>query len=177
MRAAKMLARHLLLTSRDRVAVMAFQERGATLAVGLTRNYAAVERGLGAVAAAGLTPLAEGLAAARHYLRKAHARNALLLLVTDGIPTVGRSGGSPLEEALEEAGRLRGSGVALTCIGLEPNEHYLRDLVSRAAGRLHIVAELRPEVLASVARVERLRRMEGAFDRRVATRSGAPRPL
>ncbi len=177
MRAAKMLARHLLLTSRDRVAVMAFQERGAVLAVGLTRNYAAAERGLGDVVAAGLTPLAAGLAAARQYLCRAHARHALLLLVTDGIPTVSAGGGSPLEEALAEAGGLRGSGIALSCIGLEPNEHYLRELARRAGGRLHVVAELRPDVLAAVARAERLRRLEGTADRRGATRSGAPRPL
>ena len=177
MRAAKMLARHLLLTSRDRVAVMAFQERGAVLAVGLTRNYTAAERGLGSVVAAGLTPLAAGLAAARQYLCRAHARHALLLLVTDGIPTVSVGGGSPLEEALAEAGGLRGSGIALSCIGLEPNEHYLRELARRAGGRLHVVAELRPDLLAAVARAERLRRLEGTADRRGATRSGAPCPL
>lgn len=160
MRAAKTLARHLLLTSRDRVAVMAFQERGAALAVPLTRNYAAAERGLARIVPAGLTPLGAGLAAARGYLRRSHARNALLLLVTDGIPTVAGLGGSPLEEALQEAERLRGSGVALCCIGLEPNEHYLADLARRAGGRLHVVAELRPEVLAAVARRERLLRLE-----------------
>ncbi len=161
MRAAKTLARHLLLTSRDRVAVMAFQERSAALAVPLTRNYAAAERGLRQVVPGGLTPLGAGLAAARAYLRRSHARNALLLLVTDGIPTVSSGGGSPLEEALMEADQLRGSGVALCCIGLEPNERYLGDLARRAGGRLHVVAELRPELLAAVARRERLRRMEG----------------
>ena len=161
MRAAKTLARHLLLTNRDRVAVMAFQERSAALAVPLTRNYAAVERGLRRVVPAGLTPLAAGLAAARLYLRGSHARNPLLLLVTDGIPTVSGAGGSPLEEALGEAERLRGSGVALCCIGLEPNERYLDELARRAGGRLHVVPELRPDLLAAVARRERLRRMEG----------------
>lgn len=158
MRAAKLLARNLLLTSRDRVAVMAFQERAAVLAVPLTRNYAAAERGLRAVEPAGLTPLGTGLAAARCYLRRSHARNALLLLVTDGIPTVSGDGSSPLEEALTEAGRLRGCGVALCCIGLEPNERYLGELARRAGGRLHVVAELRPELLAAVAQRERLRR-------------------
>ena len=160
MRAAKTLARHLLVTGRDRVGVMAFQERGAALAVPLTRNFAGAERGLRQVVPGGLTPLAAGLAAARAYLRAAHARNPLLLLVTDGIPTVAGAGGSPLEEALEEAGRLQGSGIALSCIGLEPNERYLAELARRAGGRLHVVAELRPELLAAVARVERLRRME-----------------
>lgn len=160
MRAAKTLARHLLLTGRDRMAVMAFQERAATLAVPLTRNYAAAERGLRRVVPAGLTPLAAGLAGAREYLRRTHAHHALLLLVTDGIPTVSGGQGSPLEEALREAERLRGSGIAVCCIGLEPNEHYLGELARRAGGRLHVVAELRPEVLAAVARHERLRRAE-----------------
>ena len=160
MRAAKTLARHLLLTGQDRVAVMAFQERAALLAVPLTRNYAAVERGLGRVTPAGLTPLAEGLRAARCYLAVSHARNPLVLLVTDGIPTVGQTGASPLEDALQEAERLRGSGCVLCCIGLEPNERYLAELAARAGGRLHVVPELRPELLTAVARQERLRRVE-----------------
>jgi magnesium chelatase subunit D len=162
MRAAKTLARHLLLTGRERVAVMAFQERSASLAVPLTRNYAAAERGLARVVPAGLTPLAAGLQAARTYLSRAHARNPLLLLVTDGIPTVGLGAGSPLDEALEEADRLRSTGFALCCIGLEPNERYLGELARRAGGRLHVVPELRPELLAAVARRERLRRLEDA---------------
>ena len=162
MRAAKTLARHLLLTGRERVAVMAFQERAAVLAVPLTRNYAAAERGLARVVPAGLTPLAAGLQAARQYLEQAHARNPLLLLVTDGIPTVGLAAGSPLEEALEEADRLKATGVVLCCIGLEPNEHYLSELAHRAGGRLHVVPELRPDLLAAVARHERLRRLEDA---------------
>jgi magnesium chelatase subunit D len=160
MRAARTLARHLLLTGRDRVGVMAFQERSAVLAVPLTRNLAAAERGLGQVVPAGLTPLAAGLAAARTYLQRVHAKSPLLLLVTDGIPTVSLAGGNPLDEALEEAARLRGSGIALCCIGLEPNERYLADLAYRAGGRLQVVAELRPELLAAVARRERLRRLE-----------------
>lgn len=161
MRAAKTLARHLLLTSRDRVAVMAFQERGALLAVPFTRNYTAAERGLGRIQPAGLTPLAAGLAAARDYLRASHARNPLLLLVTDGIPTVSAGGGSPLDEALVEAERIGGLGLALACIGLEPNERYLAELARRAGGSLHVVSELRPDVLARVARLERMRHREG----------------
>ena len=157
MRAAKTLARHLLLTSRDRVAVMAFQERSATLAVPFTRNYAAAERGLGRVVPAGLTPLAAGLAGARAYLQGSHAKRPMLLLVTDGIPTVSAAGGSPLEEALREASLFRGTGVTLCCIGLEPNERYLAELARRAGGSLHVVAELRPELLADVARRERAR--------------------
>jgi magnesium chelatase subunit D len=157
MRAAKTLARHLLLTSRDRVAVMAFQERSAALAVPFTRNYAAAERGLGRVVPAGLTPLAAGLAGARAYLQASHAKRPMLLLVTDGIPTVSAAGGSPLEEALREAAQFRGTGVNLCCIGLEPNERYLAELARRAGGSLHVVAELRPELLADVARRERAR--------------------
>jgi magnesium chelatase subunit D len=161
MRAAKTLARHLLLTSRDRVAVMAFQERSATLAVPFTRNYAAAERGLSRVLPAGLTPLAAGLAGARQYLRGSHAKRPMLLLVTDGIPTVSAAGGSPLEEALREAALFRDTGASLCCIGLEPNERYLAELARRAGGTLHVVAELAPEVLADVARRERARLRQG----------------
>ncbi len=171
MRAARALARHLVLTGRGRVAVLTFQERECTLVVPLTRNDLAVERGLGRVRPSGLTPLAAGLAGARHYLAAAHAKNPLVLLVTDGIPTAAHGAGSPLDEALTEARRFRDARLRLTCIGLEPNEHYLAELVRRAGGRLHVLAELRPEALARLAREERTRLEEGAFPRR---RAAAP---
>ncbi len=159
MRAAKTMARHLLLTSSDRVSVLVFQEQGARLAVPLTRNFAAAERGLQGIVPAGLTPLGAGIRAARQYMMRAHARRPLLLLVTDGIPTVASAGQSPLEEALQEADHVRRGAIALCCIGLEPNERYMRELAARAGGRLYVVPELRPELLAQVARHERGQRL------------------
>ena len=109
MRAAKTLARHLLATTRDRVAVIVFQERQVRVSVPFTRNDLRVEQGLATIRPYGLTPLATGLAAAREYLRSARPRNPLLLLITDGIPTVPHDGTNPLDDALAQAQRWRGN--------------------------------------------------------------------
>lgn len=158
MRAAKTLARHLLATTRDRVAVIVFQERQVRVSVPFTRNDLRVEQGLATIRPYGLTPLATGLAAAREYLRSARPRNPLLLLITDGIPTVPHDGTNPLDDALAQAQRWRGSRVSFTCVGLQPNERYLRGLVESAGGSLHIVDELEADTLVAIATAERNRR-------------------
>ncbi|HEX6988384.1 MAG TPA: VWA domain-containing protein [Bacillota bacterium] len=158
MRAAKTLARHLLATTRDRVAVVVFQERQVRVSVPFTRNDLRVEQGLATIRPYGLTPLATGLAAAREYLRAARPRNPLLLLITDGIPTVPHDGTNPLDDALAQAARWRGSRVSFTCVGLQPNERYLRGLVASAGGSLHIVDELEADTLVAIATAERNRR-------------------
>ena len=56
MRSAKYLAQHLLLATRDRVAVIVFQEREARLVVPFTRNVARVQQGLLEIKPYGLTP-------------------------------------------------------------------------------------------------------------------------
>lgn len=159
MRGAKTMARHLLLTSSHRVAVITFQEQGAKIAVPFTRNFAQAERGLNGIVPSGLTPLAAGLRTATNYVRECRARRPLILLVTDGIPTVAEAGGSPLEEALAAASRLHQEHIALCCIGLEPNERYMTELVARAGGRLYVVPELRPEILTRLAAEEQWRSM------------------
>ncbi|MFO7246238.1 MAG: VWA domain-containing protein [Thermaerobacter sp.] len=158
MRAAKTLARHLLATTRDRVAVVVFQERQVRVSVPFTRNDLRVEQGLATIRPYGLTPLATGLAAAREYLKAARPRNPLLILITDGIPTVPHDGTNPLDDALSQAARWRGSRVSFTCVGLQPNERYLRGLVEAAGGSLHIVDELEADTLVAIATAERNRR-------------------
>ncbi len=157
MRGAKTMARHLLLTSSHRVAVITFQEQGAKIAVPFTRNFARAERGLSGIVPSGLTPLAAGLHTATDYVRECRARRPLILLVTDGIPTVAEAGGSPLEEALAAASHLHEERIALCCIGLEPNERYMTELVARASGRLYVVPELHPEILTRLAAEEQWR--------------------
>lgn len=158
MRAAKALARHLLFTTRDRVAVVVFQERHVRISVPFTRNYARVEEGLATIRPFGLTPLATGLVQARAYLQRARVRNPLLLLVTDGIPTVPHLGKNPLEDALRAAAEWRGSRAGFACVGLQPNERYLADLVRAAGGALYVVEELQAGTLVAIADRERRRR-------------------
>ncbi|EKP93759.1 VWA domain-containing protein [Thermaerobacter subterraneus] len=164
-RAAKDLAQQLLVSTRDRVAVITFQERVVQVQVPLTRNTSRVERGLSQIQPYGLTPLAQGLEVALLYLAQSRARNPLLVLVTDGIPTVPYRTANPLEDAVQVARQL-GTGrfgrVGFTCIGLQPNERYLRELVRAAGGRLYVVDELERETLISIVHRERAQRKERA---------------
>jgi len=157
MRAAKYLAQHLLLSTRDRVAVIVFQEREAGLYVPFTRNFEEVERGLRRIRPLGLTPLAEGLVEAAAYIRREKARDPLLLLITDGIPTVPRWTMNPVADAHTAAVRLGKEGVRFSCIGLEPNRGFLRDLAAGARGTLHVVDELEHALLSEIAHTERRR--------------------
>jgi len=155
LRAAKYLAQHLLFATRDRVAVLTFQERRCDLQCHFTRSYLQIEKGLRSIQPFGLTPLADGLCTALAYIKNSHKRNALLLLITDGIPTVPRSTVNPLDDALEAADRLREARVPMACVGLQPNQRYLEELVNRAGGSLYVVDELERETLVAIAHKER----------------------
>ncbi|PZN09003.1 MAG: VWA domain-containing protein [Bacillota bacterium] len=162
-RAAKDLARQLLVSTRDRVAVVTFQERSVQVQVPLTRNTRRVERGLSQIQPYGLTPLAQGLDVAVAFLRESRARNPLLVLITDGIPTVPYRSANPLEDAVQVARQLaagRHGQVGFTCIGLQPNERYLRELVGAAGGRLYVVDELERDTLVAIVHRERWQRKE-----------------
>lgn len=164
-RAAKDLAQQLLISTRDRVAVITFQERVVQVQVPLTRNTSRVERGLSQIQPYGLTPLAQGLEVALMYLAQSRARNPLLVLITDGIPTVPYRTANPLEDAVQVARQLgegRFGRVGFTCIGLQPNERYLRELVRAARGRLYVVDELERDTLVSIVHRERAQRKERA---------------
>ncbi|MBT9259686.1 MAG: VWA domain-containing protein [Clostridiales bacterium] len=152
--AAKDLVRHLARKSRDRIAVASFQNREVTLHVPLTRHLGAVEKGLEALRPAGLTPLAQALLEARTYVEGARPSRPLILLITDGIPTVSRGQRGPLEDALAEAEELGRRRIPFTCVGLEPNRAYLEELAQRAGGRLYILPELEKEELFAIARRE-----------------------
>ncbi len=157
MRAAKYLAQHLLLSTRDRVAVVVFQEREAGLYVPFSRNFDAVQNGLGRIRPLGLTPLAEGLLQASAYVRKERSRDPLLLLITDGIPTVPRWSMNPIADAMTAARQLAKEKVRFSCIGLEPNLDFLKDLAAAARGTLHVVQELDQALLSEIAHSERRR--------------------
>ncbi|HLS88414.1 MAG TPA: VWA domain-containing protein [Sphingobacteriaceae bacterium] len=155
MQAAKTLARHLLLSTRDKVAVIVFQERQVRVTVPFTRSAARVEKGLASIRPFGLTPLATGLLHAAAYIQQSRPRNPMLILITDGIPTVPHLGKNPMEDALEAAARWRQLRASFTCIGLQPNERYLSELVQTAGGNLYVVAELEADTLVAIATSER----------------------
>ena len=155
--AAKHLARHLLVSTRDRIAVIAFQERDVRVYVPFTRDYGTVEEGLSRIQPLGLTPLAHGLVRSMELIHSSRVRRPLLLLITDGIPTVPHWTADPLADALEAARLLRAARIPFGCIGLQPSRRYLEHLTREAGGTLHVVDELSAESLISIAHQERMK--------------------
>ncbi|HYG56792.1 MAG TPA: VWA domain-containing protein, partial [Symbiobacteriaceae bacterium] len=155
--AAKHLARHLLVSTRDRIAVIGFQERDVRVYVPFCRDYAQVEAGLSRIQPNGLTPLAHGLSQSLDLIRQSRVRRPLLLLITDGIPTVAKWTIDPLTDALEAARHVGEGKIPFGCIGLQPSKRYLEELVQVAGGTLHVVEELDEEALVTIAHLERSR--------------------
>jgi magnesium chelatase subunit D len=94
---------------RDRVAVITFRGRAATVVVPPTRSVQVATRRLHGLPAGGQTPLAAGLDAARELIRRERWRDPdrrpLLVVVTDGRAT---GGGDALGQAQRAATRLAG---------------------------------------------------------------------
>jgi len=162
LRAARFLAAHLLLSTRDRVAVIVFQERDSQLWVPFTRDFEGAQAALARIQPLGLTPLAHGLIGARDYMLQARVRNPLLVLITDGIPTIPKWTIDPMADALEAARRVGQTRIQFACIGLEPNRRHLQELAEAARGTLYVVDELEKEAMVRIVREERQKRMTDA---------------
>lgn len=155
--AAKHLARHLLVSTRDRVAVVAFQERDVQVYAPFTRDYALVDEGLSRIQPMGLTPLAAGLSQSLTLIQGSRVRRPLLLLITDGIPTVPLWSTDAAADAMAAARHLGERRVPFGCIGLQPSRRYLEELTRTAGGTLHVVEELAEEALMTIAHTERFK--------------------
>ena len=153
--AARYLAAHLLLSTRDRVSVIIFQEDSSKVYVPFTRDYPEAERRLNAIKPLGLTPLAHGITTALDYVLKVRARNPLIVLITDGIPTVPKWSTNPMEDARQAARQLRQHRVRTAIIGLEPNRRYLDQLASNCKGTLYVVDELESRAMVDIVEKER----------------------
>ena len=155
--AAKHLARHMFLTCRDRVSVLTFQDRSVTPHVIRARSPKALEQGLSSVRPAGLTQLAAGIVEAVRLLGMSRHAPAMLVLLTDGIPTMNQWTGDPARDALTAAEHIAQNNIPFTCIGLASNKGFLRRLTEIARGTLYIVDEFDRDVLAKLVKDERSR--------------------
>jgi magnesium chelatase subunit D len=122
--AAAAAAEALLLDAyqrRDRVAVVGFGGRGATLAVAPTGSVEVARARLTNLATGGRTPLAAGLALARQVadgaVRSGH--RPVLAVVSDGRATVADGAGDPVAAALAVAEGIRRRGVPSVVIDVE----------------------------------------------------------
>lgn len=158
LRAARFLAEHLVLATRDKVAVIAFQEQDVLVPDRFTSRLAAVEKQLLALKAYGLTPLAKALKETVAFVQSTRVRRPLVVLITDGIPTVPLAGGDPANDALEVAKEIARLRFKMICIGLDPNRRFLEELCRRSRGRLHIIKEMEPGTLARLVHSELIAR-------------------
>lgn len=154
--AAKELARHLVVASKERVSVVVFQDSSVETVCEFTRSLKTLEKNIKVVQAQGLTPLALGLEKAVEISRSC-VRKPLVLCITDGIPTVPSRTLSAIDDALEAAREIARHHIKFGCIGLEPNKGFLQELVTLAKGNLYIVQDLEASHMAAIARRERLK--------------------
>jgi magnesium chelatase subunit D len=157
LRAAQFLAQHLVLSVKDKVAVIAFQGESIFVPPRFTSSWSDIQQQLLMLKAFGLTPLARALQETLSFVQRYRARRPLVILITDGIPTVPLAGGDPSADALKMAAGFRFAPAELVCIGLSPNQSFLEKLKQVSGGRLYIIKELDTPLLAQLIR-EELRR-------------------
>jgi len=141
-RVAKQLARFLFLRAADPMSVIVFQENSAWVQVPFTRDLQQLKDGLDNIKTKGETPLALGLTACIQYIEKNKVHNPLIILITDGVPTLGMITGDPVYEALKAAKQIKAKKYAFTCIGLKPHLDYLHELSKLAGGSIYAVEDL-----------------------------------
>ena len=121
MKAAKNLAEQLVQNSRDRILLITFQEQAVKVVVPFTRNRLQIRQCLETIKPGGLTPLAAGLRKAAEHVRSHCRRPGLLLLITDGIPTLGEKQADPLRDALKRPS-IFGRQPAFICVVWTPTK-------------------------------------------------------
>ncbi|GAA1272551.1 putative cobaltochelatase [Saccharothrix xinjiangensis] len=144
---------------RDKVGVVTFRGREATVALPPTNSVDAAAARLRALRTGGRTPLADGLLRARRVLDVERVRDPrrrpLLVLLTDGRATASGVGGDPVRDALRAAGLLAADRVAAVVVDCEHGPIRL-GLARRVAGALDAAClrleELSADQVAGVVR-------------------------
>ncbi|MGE5422423.1 MAG: vWA domain-containing protein [Ignavibacteriales bacterium] len=153
--AACFLAEHMLLTGREKVAVVTFQEQKAHVVVPFTRNQKDLSHGLSNIVPGGMTPLASGIVTSVELIKSSRVHNPTLILITDGIPNYPLWSFDAEKDAMEAAQQIPSNKIRLLCIGVESNREYLEQLVEIAQGRLFIVDDLDRSNLINIVRSEK----------------------
>jgi magnesium chelatase subunit D len=149
---AKYLAKHLVLKYGRRISVLAFQDKEVKIKVPFTKNFSIVDKGLNEITSEGLTPLALALHQGISYTTSNHIRNPLIILITDGIPTVSLWSSDPIEDAIKAAKNIYKIGCDFCCIGLAPNKTCLMKITTAAKGKLFILDELDRDSLINITK-------------------------
>lgn len=108
---------------RDKAGLIIFGDKKAELVLPFTRSVEYAGKRLASLTAFGNTPLAMGLRKALETIdreqRKDNSVNPIIVLVTDGKVNYDETEGSPLESAMEVAGKIRKSGIPAVVIDTE----------------------------------------------------------
>ncbi|HOB88072.1 MAG: VWA domain-containing protein [Bacillota bacterium] len=161
-RAAKYLIRHLTMACRVKISVLTFQERDVKIHIASTRSKKAIEEGVKRIQPQGLTPLAAGIADTLEFIKAKRIKDVLLILITDGIPTMNRWTADPARDALTAAKAIADRKIAFMCVGLQPNKDFLSRLVDVAHGKLYIVDEFDKDILVNLVRAGRRESTKGS---------------
>lgn len=145
---ASQVAEELLLhayQARAHVAAVAFGGDGATVVLRPTRSIEVARARLGAIERRGATPLAAGFDVTAELVVQLRHRGMepLVVVVTDGRPTVGGRGLGPIEAALSaarELGRLGVDGVMVEVGRASRDGLELAARLAAEAGLGHVVA-------------------------------------
>ncbi len=155
---------------RDKVGLITFRAGGAELVLPPTTSVPAAQVRMARLRTGGRTPLADGLLRAREVLRVERVRDPrrrpLLVLLTDGRATVGRTGsapvsgrgGGPVHDACRAATLLAADGVATVVVDCEggPVRLGLAARIAAAAGaELVGIGELSADGVCAVVRARR----------------------
>lgn len=149
-RAVSYLAEHFLLTSREKVSVVTFQETSSRVVSPFTKSYQKLQDGLRSIRPEGMTPLAKGIVESVELIKKKRARNPLMILITDGIPNFPLWTNDAQADALKAAKMIADAKIRLVCIGVIPNEEFMKELTRVGEGNLYIVDELDKNSLLDV---------------------------
>lgn len=150
-RAAKFLARHLLLANPDKLSLITFQEDRVEVVLPFTRDWRQGEESLKRIVPVGSTPLASGLQGCIDYLVTTGIRKPLILLISDGVPTVAAISRDPVADALAVAAEIKRRGYGFACIGLKAHRRFLAALAEKAGGRIYMLEELEKRALVKTA--------------------------
>ncbi|NMB33737.1 MAG: VWA domain-containing protein [Clostridium sp.] len=153
--AACYLAEHLLLTGKEKVAAVTFQEMRGEIVVPFTRHQQEMIRGLKRIRPGGMTPLADGIVTAVDLVSSSRVHNPTLVLITDGLPNYPLWSFDAQKDALEAAARIPKNKIKLICIGVEANRNYLERLADVAQGKLFVVDDLTRDNLINIVKHEK----------------------
>jgi magnesium chelatase subunit D len=145
---------------RDQVGMVSFRGHAATVVLPPTGSVERAQQCLADMRTGGRTPLAAGLVAAQdmlvRYRQRERQTQPLLVVLTDGRANVGIGPGDPVMEALQQAERLRASGVPSLVVDTEQGAMQLglaRRLADVSGGTYLRLEELAASTLARAVRL------------------------